>query len=342
MTELVDKENRLFDEFKDKHKGKKIVVIYGNCHTTAIRKSLEQYEPFLEKYALYPIKAIQEVKNPVYFHQDCFHECDVFIHQSIRLNNRYGPEYASKEIMNGLKADCHVISIPNVYHLPMCFFPQYAELPEWRHLRGGTIFFRDSILDEVYKSGGSIQEAIDRYKNEDYYPTDMIGKLFEEFLAKVEKRERDWDINVSNFIRENSSKVRLFYDPNHPTEYFINYIVVELLKMLNVEFDVNKFKQIKPLKLYAYEMPIHASVKKYFQFNFEFKNIRCDKKGFYDNLSIYEYVRKYWMYEWQDDELNRYEKLRSYYLYWEGKPREMFSKYKNLITRAYNKITHSL
>ncbi len=55
----------------------------------------------------------------------------------------YGEEYSSKNIIKQLKPDCKIIAIPNVYQLPVCFFPQYYKKGEEFRDKINTIFFRD-------------------------------------------------------------------------------------------------------------------------------------------------------------------------------------------------------
>lgn len=125
---------------------KKTVVVYGNCHTSVIIEILNQCRLFNENFEICPIKPVHMIKDPTYFKMKIFSECDIFIHQAIRKNNRYGKEFASEEIIKNLKTGCKVISIPNVYHLPTCFFPQYYEGIELRVNHGKvTVFFRDLI-----------------------------------------------------------------------------------------------------------------------------------------------------------------------------------------------------
>ena len=218
---------------------KKMVIVYGNCHTSIISQMLEANPAFNEKYYIYPTERIQNIKDPKDLYQDCYAHCDVFIHQSIRLNNRYGEEYASERIIARLKPSCKVIAIPNVYHLPLCFFPQYHDAPELKNkdvMHCTTFFFRDSIVDAHL---GSVRGLLGLYKRvkADYqnpllFDNNGIIDSFNQFIDKVRKREEAWDIKVSQFIIEKYQQHQLFYDPNHPTNYFLSYIARELLNLL--------------------------------------------------------------------------------------------------------------
>lgn len=218
---------------------KKMVIVYGNCHTSIISKMLEANPEFNEKYYIYPTERIQDIKDPKDLYHDCYAQCDVFIHQSIRLNNRYGEEYASERIIARLKPGCKIIAIPNVYHLPLCFFPQYYDAHELKNkaVKGGlTFFFRDSIIDSHLKDVRRLYKLFKQVKK-DYndpflFNNENIVASFNQFVDKVRGREKEWDIKVSQFILDNYKQHQLFYDPNHPTNFFLSYVSEELLRLL--------------------------------------------------------------------------------------------------------------
>ena len=167
--ELSFIEENEYKEFEDyifsRYFGKKTVVVYGNCHTTVISDYLENCAEFKQEYILYRIKPIQTIDDTGYFDHPIFRYCDVFVHQSIQLKNRYGEEYASENIVKRLKPECRVISIPNVYGLPVCFFPQYIRDTEYKNEVGITVFFRDSLLDAL--------------GNKHIFP----GKIYKEYIS---------------------------------------------------------------------------------------------------------------------------------------------------------------
>lgn len=246
---------------------RKSVVIYGNCHTAIISQMLECCSEFNEKYFIIPTKQIQQIKDPKNLYEDCYNQCDVFIHQSIRLNNRYGEEYASQNIIDRLKPGCSVISIPNVYHLPLCFFPQYKETPELRR-NGITYFIRDSIVDSHLDKPFRLKKLVKTdYEDSCLFSREDIKTSFDLFIDKVKKREKDWDIKVSDFILENYKSHQLFYDPNHPTNFFFNFLTTELLKLLQCTEITYLEHQSFGKCLDSMEMPVCKAVVEALQLN---------------------------------------------------------------------------
>lgn len=300
MVRKIDKiEDDKINYVKDNRKS---VVVYGNCHTTIISKMLESCHEFNERYYIIPTKRIQDIKDSKELYEDCYSQCDVFIHQSIRLNNRYGEEYASERIIARLKDGCRVISIPNVYHLPFCFFPQYSDSQELRW-NGVTYFFRDKIVDSHIDKPFKLSALVKSdYENPNLFDREDIIASFEAFINKVRKREQDWDIKVSDFILENYSNHQLFYDPNHPTNYFLRYIASELLKLLinNNNVAVNQLKVNNCLD--TIEMPICKAVVETLQLNWKNDIIRksmphTNRLQCKMNLNnyVYQYISCFWI-----------------------------------------------
>ena len=218
------------------------------------------------------------------------------------MGNRYGEEYASEKIISRLKAGCKVISIPNVYHLPLCFFPQYSDAPELRK-DGVTYFFRDSIIDShLNQPLTQIKRVKKDYNNPNRFDRKAIIDSFELFINKIKKREEDWDIKVSNFILENYRDHQLFYDPNHPTNFFLSYIATELLKLLMDNSSEEEDKLAVDNCLDTIEMPISAAVVDTLRLNWVNDVIRQSNPitnklqcKMTLNLYVYQYVSSIWI-----------------------------------------------
>ena len=278
-----------------------MVIVYGNCHTLVISNMLESSSDFNKGYYILHIKRIQDIKDTSYLYSDFFGKCDVFIHQSIRLGNRYGDELASLRIIERLKPDCRVISIPNVYHLATCFFPQYNEAEEFIK-KGNTFFFRDSIIDShMGNFFKTISYSLKDYFSDRTWDEVYIREEFDKFIAKVRKREVDWDIKVSEYLLNNYQRCKLFYDPNHPTNEFLGYVSIKLLNMLLGRTYDYQENLTCDLCLDSIEMPICNSVVKALQLNWRDCSIRTSypctnlapiRMGY--RTYVIEYMALYW------------------------------------------------
>lgn len=292
------------DYIYENYVGKKIVVLYGNCHTTIISQFLNSCPEFLKKHIIYPVKPIHTIDTPSYFDEPIFENCDIFIHQSIRLKNFYGEAYASENVIKRLNPNCQVISIPNVYQLPICFFPQYIREKNFCSRDKSTIFFRDVVLDEAYIKGAGVKEILKIYNNVQLFPEKVLSEKFNDFCVKVKSREADWDIKVLDYIINNYQTTQLFYDPNHPTNELLIYITMELLRHMGIKFDETIIKNADVEKLDSYEMPILPSVKEYFCMTFDCNELRCTgRKVQLGKMYQRDYIRQYLAMEWQNSEV---------------------------------------
>lgn len=293
-------------------KNKKKAIIYGNCHTGVIKAYLEQCSQLMEEYYFYDIPEIQNIKKPDFFTQTLFEDCKLFIHQSIRAENRYGPEYASDNIIKFLKPDCKIISIPNVYHLPMCFFPQYYEAKELRY-NNKTFFFRDRIIDEGIKRGKSFSSIKRDYMSSTYFEWQEIKTMYDLFIAKVRKREEDWDVKVVEYIENESRNKQLFYDPNHPCNNFLMYVSKEIIKIL-YPHDIISLVQTSGTEIPAldtYEMPLCYAVTTFFGINHKFTYREYGRKVLHKNMDLENYIKQYFSMCWIANDFSLYIRMRS-------------------------------
>lgn len=291
---------------------KKIVVMYGNCHIGSLTEVLNQCKEFTDKYEIYPVELICNIKDKEYFELPIFRTCDVFIHQSIRKNNRYGEEFASENLIKRLPEHCKIISVPNVYHMPMCFYPQYIEKPEFKR-KGATIFFRDSIVEKMYLDNKSVDEIIETYKDVGLFDTERLQELWCDFIEKVKRRESEWDVKIADYIIEHVGDKPLFYDPNHPREEIIRYIAERVLELLEVDVDGDSVKNVKVKRMTTYEMPICKSVSEYFGFPYDLNDeIRIGGNKLV-NIHMYlrDYIKQYIAMMWQDSDLPSFIRLKS-------------------------------
>lgn len=281
---------------------------------------LNKIPQFTEKYEIYPIRFIQDIESPEYFSHPVFKYCDLFIHQSIQPQNRYGACYASANVIKILPPFCQVIAMPNVYGLPVCFFPQFRKGDEFKRKFPvkSTCFFRDSIIEDALKDGMGIKGILGRYMDGSLYPAGQIGKEYELFMEKIVKRERDWDIKVSGWIRQNIGNAQLFLDPNHPAPYFIQYLSLELLKLLGISCKEQDVMAVNAEALDAYEMPICRAVSDYFGFGYDICHKELRKTGtklIPGRMGIRGYIFQYFCMVWKERAFPGHVRVKSFLMY---------------------------
>jgi hypothetical protein len=98
--------------------------------------------------------------------------------------------------------------------------------------------------------------------NDCFYSEDFSLRAVEESLKELEKRElsifgseKQLDIKVSKFIRDNYQKERLFHTVNHPSKPLFIYLGEAILDFLEIKDEITFYKD--PLEHTVY--PIYES-----------------------------------------------------------------------------------
>ena len=188
--------------------------------------------------------------------------------------------------------------------LPQC---DYDKTPlQWR--KGNTVFFRDTIIDEGLRKHFSNKEIYDYYCSQDLYTQSDITEKLEVFKEKLKTREKDWDVKVYDYIMNSYQKTQLFYDPSHPTNELMEYIVCEIKRILLGEnFARTAWDTDKIQKLDITEMPVPSIVRNTLNINYPIKNLRessYSRKVRRSIMDLQEYINQYVLLSWRNDELN--------------------------------------
>lgn len=280
--------------------GKKIAVIYGNCHTIPVKEAVQLSKDFSMEYGFYPLRAICDIKshNGEGLYSKVFERCDLFIHQCVREKNFYGPEYASSLIIRKLKPDCKIIGIPNVYRQPRFLYPQMKSYDNQICWEGYNVFpFRDFYIDQNYKEL-SVHELADMILDDSLISADEIINQKDIFFEKIRLREQEWDIKILDFLYKNLRYKQLFYDPNHPTDQISIYVARRVLTILGYSSEGMDYSGI--YKLDTFEIPIYASVRKALNIEYKVDILRKYNKCSLNDvqMDLLEYIRQYieWNY----------------------------------------------
>lgn len=294
---------------------KKIALIYGNCHCDVIKEMLQTSAQFESVYGFYPLKAICDSKlhsNPEYYlASSLIKRASLVIHQCIRKNNYYGELYSSENFLRSINPSCKIIGIPNLFGLPKFLFPQYV-LSDWHKKWGGDLFCglnffscRDRYID-YYHSVKSTSDLVNMIMSDDFIPSRKVMILKEEFDQKINEREKDWDIKISDFIRNNLKNIKLFYDPYHPTNELLSYISNRILEKLFSSHYTNILYDNKMI-LNSQEIPVYSSVKKILGltcYTDEHIRLGCSTKISSCPMGTEQYIKEYLWWYYGTDTLN--------------------------------------
>ena len=249
--------------------GKKMALAYGNCHMEAVKGYLEMSSEFNSEYGFYPLQSLYNMESAPA--DSIISYADLILHQSIRLNNVYGKCFASENILKKAKLDAKIIAIPNLYGLPKCFFPQLSKKEERRLSNPLSIGHEVNIekwVDEGKTTNEIMQYMLDGsghiYKHSD------INDMWQDFLYKIEIRERQWDIKIKDYILENYRHKKIFSDTWHISTEFAKEIAKKTLKYLGFNSEI---EGIIPC-LDKYEVFIYEDVKQALDIQWKEKVIR--------------------------------------------------------------------
>lgn len=265
------KEFENFEYFSTFQK-KKIAVVYGNCNAFGVRDLLLTNKAFNDDYGVYPVKAICDFDNGnvslrEQLNDQVLDKCDLFLYQDVLDTNRFGRQFASAPILNKLNSACRKICLPNFVKFPIFLFPQTTPDVEHRYYNGVQSPFgaRDCYLDCFHgvRSEDSLCRMITK---EDIIDHQLIWDLFDEFVEKIKRSERTWDISVLDFILSNFRCSQLFYDLYHPSPLLLSFVEKEILKLIDTSGkysnSVSSTVGGSYVLLDTTELPVYESVRK--------------------------------------------------------------------------------
>lgn len=179
---------------------------------------------------------------------------DVIITQPISTNYRNKYYLSTSYLLKNCKADAKIIIIPSLY-----FKFYYIDLKI--KMINGDAPDQDILIDpcpyhyeymiESYLQNKSIHTYIDEIVNNVNLKTnEELEEIMSDSLNELKKRENNmliYDelhknidyIPVSNYIENNYKHKLLFYSINHPTKYLFQYISEIILKILNLNNNID-------------------------------------------------------------------------------------------------------
>lgn len=278
--------------------GKKIAILYGNCHMGVLEQYLINNPYFYSEYKIIR-KEVMLISMNVPTDNE-LSVCDLFICQDIRKENELGVPSAD-ELIQKLPVSSKSIKIINLHGFNL-FFPQMnrklnisnickgRERYVYQHLSSeGVGVLKESAeyikmmqavkmicaldyrIEYLTHNGFSVDEIVDEIMyGEPYSKEDILDSFYTE-LDRIRERERECDITISDFIESNYRDFQLFYDPNHPTEKVIAEKGRRILKLLNMEcYDMNPLPQMLHLR----EVFVYGCVKRCLGLKYEKEFIR--------------------------------------------------------------------
>ena len=299
---------------------KQIAVTFGNCNAHGVASFLSSNPIFNFEYGFYPIQPTFEIFREGFRVKDqlsdkVLQRAKLFLYQEIRANNQYGIEYETSQYVKKVSNKCCSICVPNYVKLPTFLFPQSIYLDEATNLEFNNskkrIFSpftsRDCFIDRKYQDT-SLSSLTDLIYKRDFIDHHLIFDLFDEFVAKLGKREKISDqIKTKDFILSNFKNYQLFYDLRHPSRELLIFIAKKILNILGISdsYDIRKNTAVydclpvsgggRFAELDCEETPIYHSVFKALNLNFERKLLHSSyiRNNPFNNITAVKTVEGY-------------------------------------------------
>jgi hypothetical protein len=90
---------------------------------------------------------------------------------------------------------------------------------------------------DFLKPFSNVSEAVEAFFNESV-EFDLPNRLTSDLL-RLENQEKNIDIKISDFIKQNYRKELLFYRDVHPTLFLLKEVAVRILKFLSIPYNTN-------------------------------------------------------------------------------------------------------
>lgn len=287
---------------------RKKVIINCNCHRLVYQNYLYNSRDFNERYEIvdvpqtnaYPAEVLTSAQcGGGVFPEGILENCDVYIHQDIRAENKYSYYLSDEYIVPRLKKSCLSITVPNF----VGFGEPYYITVDSKEGRNKTVaknrnivpWNTDFLIDKAYESFHTLRQIKEFVLNEDAYSNEKILDMYKNKIMKLKEREKGWDIKISSFMEENYKIKKLFYDIDHPT----NDLMIEVCRKLGQKMELDDWNTVLlDSDLGWREQIVWPCVKKALGLQWEDSTVRNNGKHFFmrlsdGQLSIDEYIRQY-------------------------------------------------
>lgn len=225
------------------------IIVYSNCQGDAIIKLLK--EKITGSYL--------HIRNYTYFERPNnlpFSElikADIFIFQF--TNKKHGicstDHNNDKNIFSFLKKECIKIGIPSIFQ--SSFWPV---IPGFGSCRDGH-----EIINEL-KQKYSLKEILKLHDDNkiNYKLLDRFNKCEKHTKLIEEYYQNNTELTIipiTNFIRNNYKKYKLFITHCHPSIYIFLYIVNEIIKVINKQlYKNNTISYFENIFTYQYDYKV--------------------------------------------------------------------------------------
>lgn len=247
---LVDENKARFYDLVKKIAGKKeLVILHGNCQTHVLRNMLISNQEFKNKFIICETPRLwieeDEEQWELFFDSGVLKVVNYLIIQEISPGNVWGYKKSLEYICSQISDACCVIRIPKLFF--MGYFPQLkiTHMKNKVSFYGGKISWLDNsvcidkeiiawILDDSSGRFMTAEEIVEIISSDDYFNLDKLKQAVELELKEFEIREKNVDIKMCDFLKENYNKFLMFVTNVHPTRRVLEELARRILRRLRI------------------------------------------------------------------------------------------------------------
>lgn len=258
---------------------KKIALFYGQCILRDIHQCIVQVPAFTKEYIsvfTQTTKGQAVVNNRLlYYLKDI---CDVYVYTP-KILDRDSAYSLSK---HDLPDECKIVSVSNLV-MPL-YWPEidgkldgYNEYYIYSYnSRRDSEFYHtlyrksDLNINKMVSEGKTTREIVECLTLEEFYSEKQVKRNTNTTLKMIDIAEKDVDVKIADYIRNNYKKIMLFQNYIHPNKCIIWEYVRRILNVLGVSIEeINCLENESPLHIHqGGDVPIYPSVAKYMELEF--------------------------------------------------------------------------
>ena len=227
-------------------------MFYGNCQMKEFAKIFSKIQTRYDVLEIATVHKLTSIQLDTVY--QLLPELDLLVIQPISDRYKNNSRLSTKSILEKVSLKCKVIMIPVCYFT--FYYPSICCLKAYD--KKYSEYFHDTNFLQLYRTVQEKDIILNQYgqiiDDINYYSSDFYLNMAEKSISELYRRQTELEskyhreyIDVATFIRDNYKKNLLFYTINHPTQILIIYIIVELVKKLNLEeecadLDLTKFE----------------------------------------------------------------------------------------------------
>lgn len=243
---------------------KKIAVSYGVCYMRALYNCLEKSLGFSEDYEIfYSLSYLERNAVDDFFLKFLIGICDLYLY-----NATLSPEERMKqeELLHYLPIGSKRVGIPVI--ASSAYYPQAGDRSQWGNPYGivssqthwGSFLSGDHNINRMLEEGRSTDEIVETLMDDEYYSASWLEENYKKEMIGIQVSESIADITISDFLRDNRGKKRLFLNESHISNEVILQLARRILKHLGYADDLPEEEILLMQLLNTSEVPLYPSV----------------------------------------------------------------------------------